>query len=274
MSNVLTRSCCFILLLLGNWTLVAQRGQAEPSKKPNQLLLLQPGATPSPLVLTQRALTVVGQGQVTVPADRAILEFQLGNRNSLSAPEVPGVSLPSASTPSASTVTPETLQPLVTALKEAGVKVEQIESQTNPLENPRLLVTLLKPTREQVQKVVMTVNQTVTRSQQLFLQSIGAAYSVKSCQPLEQSAQRLALTDARRQMTPLAQALRMQVGEILVVTVLPLQGAASSIGCGSKVGVSSSLLGTTDETALPPYNAAAVPEVTVRSQISVTYGMQ
>ncbi|MBD2036899.1 SIMPL domain-containing protein [Leptolyngbya sp. FACHB-321] len=269
MSNVLTRSCCFILLLLGSWTLVAQRGQAEPPKKTNPLLLLQPGATPSPLVLTQRALTVVGQGQVTVPADRATLEFQLGSRSNLSAPELPGVSLPSAST-----VTPETLQPLITALRESGVKAEQIELQTSPLESPRLLVTLLKPTREQVQKVVMTVNQAVTRSQQLFLQSIGAAYSVKSCQPLEQSAQRLALADARRQMTPLAQALRMQVGEILLVTVLPLQGAASSIGCGSKVGVSSSFLATTDETALPPYNAAAVPEVKVRSQISVTYGMQ
>lgn len=269
MSKVLTRSCCFLLLLLGNGTLVAQRGQAETPTKPNQLLLLQPGATPSPLVLTQRALTVVGQGQVTVPADRAILEFQLGSRNSLSAPEVPGVSLPAAST-----VTPETLQPLVTALREADIKAEQIESQTSPLESPRLLVTLLKPTREQVQKVVMTVNQTVTRSQQLFLQSIGAAYSVKSCQSLEQSAQRLALADARRQMTPLAQALQMQVGEILLVTVLPLQGTASSVGCGSKVGVSSSLLATTNETALPPYNAAALPEVTVRSQISVTYGMQ
>lgn len=268
MSNTLTRSCCFILLLLGSWTLVAQRGQAEPSKGSNPLLLLQPGATPSPLVLTQRAFTVVGQGQVTVPADRAILEFQLGSRNSLSAPEEPGVSLASAS------VTPETLQPLVTALRAAGVKAEQIEPQTSPLENPRLLVTLLKPTREQVQKVVMTVDQAVTRSQQLFLQSIGAAYSVKSCQPLEQSAQLLALADARRQMTSLAQALRMQMGEILLVTVLPLQGAASSVGCGSKVGVSSSLLVTTDETTLPPYNAAALPEVKVRSQISVTYGMQ
>jgi len=270
MRHILSGSCYSLLVLLGIWSLTAPSSRAETPREATPLILVQPGTEPTP-VLTQRAITIVGLGQVAVPADRAILEFRLGSRNSLTNLEAPGLSLGSP------VAQPEmTLQPVLRALEAIGVTPDRIEIQSSPLEDPKLLVTLLKPVRQQVQQVVATVNQSVNQSNQLFLQSIGAAYTVNNCLPLEQAARRIALADARRQITPLAQELRVQVGEILLVTVQPLQGSAASLSCGSKVGVgtSSSLLTTSEDTSLPPYNPGDLPEVRVRSQISVTYGIK
>ena len=270
MRHVLNGSCYTLLLLLGTWTLTTPSSWAEAPREAMPLLLVQPGTEPTP-VLTQRAITIVGLGQVAVPADRAILEFRLSSRNSLTNSESPGLALGSPVTQ------PEvTLQPVIKALEAIGVTGDRIEIQSSPLEDPKLLVTLLKPGRQQVQQVVATVNQSLNQRSEFFLQSIGAAYTVNNCLPLEQAARRIALADARRQITPLAQELRVQVGEILLVTVQPLQGSAASLSCGSKVGVgvSSSLLTTSEDTNLPPYNPGDLPEVRVRSQISVTYGIR
>lgn len=227
-------------------------------------------------LLAQRSITVVGQGQVTAPADTALLEFRVSSREPLNASEnrAPGLSLQVNQQ-----VTEEALKPTVTALTSIDVPARDITVQiTSSLQNPKLLVKLNKPTQERIQQVVLTVDRSLQNSTQLFLQSIGAGYSVNSCQLLERSVRRTALRDAQNQIRSLAVEVGVQVGELLYVTAFPLAGSVTSVGCGSKAGVptsGASLLSPTElNEATPPYDPSAKPEVQLRGQVSMTYAIQ
>ena len=219
----------------------------------------------------RRSLTVLGQGQVTAPADSALLEFRFGSRESPSSAEAdsPGISIQDARK-----ISETALKPTVNALTAAGVPARNITIQTSSIQNPKLLVKVDKPTQERLQQVVLTVDQSLKSGKQLFLQSVGAAYAVDRCELLERSARRIALQDAQRQMTTLAQDVKVQLGELLSVTVLPLVGSAASVGCGTKVGVSTSPLSLSTDETTPPYNPSDRPEVQVRSQVSVTHAIK
>ncbi|XHX81014.1 MAG: SIMPL domain-containing protein [Stenomitos frigidus ULC029] len=223
------------------------------------------------MVIERRSLTVVGLGQVRAPADIALLEFRFGSRAALNAPEsnVPGLSIEAARKN-----TETDLQPAVKALTETGTPSRNVSLQTSSLQSPALFVRVEKPTQEGLQKTVLTVNQALKSSQSLFVQSIGAGYAVNSCQFLQRSARRVALRDAQEQLTSLAQEVGVQLGELLSVTVLPFQGSSNSISCGSKVGVSNTLMSIAIDDATPPYNPSDQPEVQVKSQVSVTHAIK
>jgi hypothetical protein len=68
--------------------------------------------------------------------------------------------------------------------------------------------------------------------------------------------------------------ISVQLGELLSVTVLPLQGSSNSTGCGSKVGVPNMPVSIVIDDATPPYNPSDPPEVQVRSQVSVTHAIK
>jgi uncharacterized protein YggE len=223
------------------------------------------------MVIERRSLTVVGLGQVTAPADIALLEFRFGSREALNAPEsnIPGLSIEAARKN-----TETNLQPAVKALTEAGIPARNVSLQTSSLQSPALLVRVEKPTQEGLQKTVLMVNQALKSSQSLFLQSIGAGYAVNSCQSLQRSARRIALRDAQEQLISLAQDISVQLGELLSVTVLPLQGSSNSTGCGSKVGVPNMPVSIVIDDVTPPYNPSGPPEVQVRSQVSVTHAIK
>ena len=223
------------------------------------------------MVIERRSLTVVGLGQVTAPADIALLEFRFGSREALNAPEsnIPGLSIEAARKN-----TETNLQSAVKALTEAGIPARNVSLQTSSLQSPALLVRVEKPTQEGLQKTVLMVNQALKSSQSLFLQSIGAGYAVNSCQSLQRSARRIALRDAQEQLISLAQDISVQLGELLSVTVLPLQGSSNSTGCGSKVGVPNMPVSIVIDDVTPPYNPSGPPEVQVRSQVSVTHAIK
>ncbi len=214
----------------------------------------------------RRSLTVVGQGLVTAPADTALLEFRFGKREQSRTDN----NSPELSIQAARQFTETALQPVVNALKKKGIPASHITIQTGSIQNPKLLVKLDKPTQEGIQDIALTVDQSLRSSQQLFVQGIGAGYSVNRCAPLERSARQIALSDAQNALTTLAQDVAVGLGEILSITVLPLVGPINSVGCGTRIGVPMSPLSFTSDELLPPYNPDDKPEVQVRSQVSVT----
>jgi uncharacterized protein YggE len=277
MHNIATFSSFSAAIAIGLWIGQIPMAQAEPlcQLADNRTIAATPNA-PECLSLPQtgvgrRSLTVVGQGQVTAPADSALLEFRFGSRESPNSAEAdsPGLSIQDARK-----ISEAALKPTVNALTAAGVPARNITIQTSSIQNPKLLVKVDKPTQAQLQQVVLTVDQSLKAGKQLFLQSVGAAYAVDRCEPLERSARRIALQDAQRQMTTLAQDVRVQLGELWSVTVLPLVGSAASVGCGTKVGVTASPLSLTTDETTPPYNPSDKPEVQVRSQVSVMHGIK
>jgi uncharacterized protein YggE len=251
---------------------IAQRTSApvcQPAN-PSALPVQAPRNSCAATVLERRSLTVVGLGQVTVPADIALLEFRFGSREALN----PAESTPGLSIQTARKNTEAALQPAIKALTAAGVPSRNITAQTSSLQSPALLVRVDKPTQKGLQTIVLAVDQASKSSQSLFLQSIGAGYAVNSCQVVQRSARRIALRDAREQLTSLAQEVGVQLGELLSVTVLPLEGSPNSTGCGSKVGVPNMSVPIAIDDATPPYNPSDQPTVQVRSQVSVTHAIK
>ena len=212
-------------------------------------------------LLNQRAMTVVGQGLSTAPADTARLELSLGLRLPVD---------PSGGAPMNPSLE-ELLQPLITVLTASGISRDQIQIQTVQIENPRLFITVNRPTRENLQTLVSQINQSLRQSEALFLQSIGAEYAINNCLFLERRARQAALSDAQTRANNLATDLGVRRGDILLVTEYPILGSSASGACGSKVGVPVSLPFGTASDNLPPYNPAAQTEVQLRSQVSITY---
>ena len=225
-------------------------------------------------VIDKRAITVIGQGQATAPADTALLEFRFASRTPFQPPQAGAT--PSLAQETASLPGEEPLKPVVDALVAIQVPAENIQIQTSTLENPKLLVKVNKPTRERVQEVVRVASSALQNSQTLFLQGISAEYAVNNCQPLERAARRAALRDAETQVKSVALEMGIQLGELLFVTVYPMFSPATVASCGTKIGVpvsvSLGLTGMSEST--PPYNPSAPTEVQMRTQVGITYAIK
>lgn len=222
-------------------------------------------------LLEQRAMTVIGQGQATAPADTARIQFRFASRAPLNTPQA----VAPVETAEGEVVSPVelALQPVVDALVAIKVPPENIQVQTDDPENPKVLVKLDKPTRERVKEVVRAASSVFQGSDNFFIQGIGVEYAVNNCQPLERAARRAALRDALSQANVIALDLGVKVGEILFVTMFPSFGSPASAGCGSKVGVPASPLFAFSE-SMPPYDPSANPEVQLRIQVSITYAIK
>jgi uncharacterized protein YggE len=243
---------------------------------PAKPVVAQPGTNPAPVsngspqsVINQRAITIIGQGQVTAPADTARLEFRLITRDVAQTP-VAGLKLPSESGEEAGTLL--ALKPLVEALVALKVPEKDIQIRANSTETPQVIVNLSKPTKERIEQVVGKVNKAAS-SNQVIVQSVGAVYTVANCQPLEREARKIALSDARNQINSFAQDLGVKIGDVFSVTVFPSSSSASASSCGTKVGVPVSPFALSSET-VPPYDPSVPPQVEVRSQVSVTYSIK
>lgn len=210
------------------------------------------------ILMNQRAITVIGQGLATAPADTAKMEFRLISREPLN---------------SRTALTEAVLKPVVDALIAIEVPSDRMTIQTNPPESFKLLVNIDKPTRTRIQEVVQVVSSALQQSDNLLMQGMSAEYAVNDCQPLERTARRAALRDAQSQIRSTASDLNIKVGEILYMTVYPLVGTPTSATCGSKIGVPlSPLLTLSDST--PPYDPSIPPVVEVRSHVSITYAIK
>jgi uncharacterized protein YggE len=249
--------------------------QTAPPSRPASLQQCSPAQVCEP----PRSLTVVGQGQVTAPADTALLEFRISVREPITADRTvdrtTASSSPGLSIQSLRKFTEDALKPTVEALLKAGVPQRHILIQSSSLQNPKLLVKVEKPTQERLQQIVLSVDQALQPDKRLFLQSIGAVYSVNLCDPLERAARRLAIADAQRQVLGLAQDLSVPLGTLISASTAPLTGSPNSTACGSRVGVALStpnpFMLPASEQSLPPYDPAELPEVKIRSQVTLTH---
>jgi uncharacterized protein YggE len=224
----------------------------------------------TPLGNAPRNITVLGQGQVTAPADMARLEIQIITRNPFGAnAEVPN-QLAVGNQP----LQPAVVQPVVTALQAIGVPAEAITVQVTSSESAEVVILLEKPTRPRVQEVVLTASNVAQKTNRLAVQSIGAEYAVKNCKPLENASRRAALSDAQERVRSLATAVRVRLGTVLQITEFPVAGSPSAFSrCGSKVGTPANPL-SPPSTGVLPYDPAVPTEVRVITQISVTYTIE
>jgi uncharacterized protein YggE len=240
---------------------------------------------------TPQGLTVIGYGQASAKADSATLQLLIADPNAQIHQAVEIRPNGEMATPAP---TPEVdrraqLTPIVDAIKDQGIKDEAIAVQLSPTPNERVNgpygvlvgridLAVSKPTLDKLNKLFDAVQQAAAR-EQLALGQIGASYSVKDCQPLNQNARKAAIEDARANAKTQADLLGIQTGPITasadLVSGSPLTllyGLPVSGGCTPPTPpLNYGDLGL--DVSLPTFNPAAEPTVTVYAQISLTFAI-
>lgn len=219
-----------------------------------------------PSVDKQNAIMVIGQGQVSMPADTARIAFVFSSNNPSGDSEVGSSSKPAKMMP----ITKEFLRPIANALVAIGLSTNTIELYVNSSSFPfnqgsaQVLVKLDKPSRERVQQIV-TVAGTAASNSNLFAQSVDVQYTVKDCLPLETKAYMAAMSDAQNRAKALATAMGVQVRSNPSVAEEPFGRIFSA--CNSEVNLSSFPFGGFTSS----YDPSAPAEVQVWRNIFVTY---
>ena len=215
----------------------------------------------------RRMISVVGQGQASLPADLAQIQFFF-NRNN------PG---PGGKTPEQ--ITEATMKPIVDALVKAGVPANAIQLEINPQEprpygpppqGARMLVELTKPTRGRIRQIINLV-ETTNRSTTKFpyMNQPTSLCGVNDFSVLENAGRQSALNNALNRAKGVAAATNVQLGDILSVMEFPNFNSAFS-PCDSQ----STYRPFGRQNKLTPFNPSAPAEVQIETGVITTYSIK
>lgn len=239
-----------------------------------------------PRVSDRHALMVLGQGQVSVSADTARIEF-LFNRYSPvetppeatvqfktdNAPKPPIDNIEPAPIPEVKPLTKASLKPIVDALIAIGVERDAIDVQTQePMsgDSAKLVVKLDKPTRDRVVRIVTVAKDTASKAEQFVLQSVGVRYLVNDCQALARSAYQAAVKDARNRAEAIAQAMGVRLSNMASVAEPPFYDMLVPL-CSQESSLPSFPFGFGLGGNTSSYDPNAPAIVQLRRDIFVTY---
>lgn len=245
-----------------------------------------------PPVSDRHAIMVLGQGQVSLPADTARMEFLFSNSipsespsstsqtRSLTLRSKQNSPFESQPQPTVTPLTKESFKPIVDALVASGVPANAIEvivtpssSSSFPFPFPgseggaKVVMKLDKPTRDRLQQIVTVVNEAARKNGKIVVKSVNVRYAMKDCQDLVRAAYQAAVKDARNRAEAIAQAMNVQLGKVPSVAesffydlLVPLCSEATELPSFLQFGSSGSR-----------YDPNAPIEVQLRRDIFVTY---
>ncbi|MCL1470810.1 SIMPL domain-containing protein [Argonema antarcticum] len=242
-----------------------------------------------PSVNNRRAIMVLGQGQVSIPAETASVQFTFNSNNPFEPPSLPSLpsltqqseeNTPSEVQPTVEMLTKERLKPIVDALIAIGVPANAIEVSSSssssassfPFPFPatkggvKVLVKADNPTRDRIQQIVNTVNEAASKNGKLVVGSVSVRYAMKDCQTLVRAAYQAAVKDARNRAEAIAQAIGVRLGipsvseSFIYDLFVPLCSETSELPSFLPFGNNTT-----------PYDPNASTEVRLRRDIFVTY---
>lgn len=289
-----------VALSLAGWNHVAARAQgAAPraSRGAANLAQLAPGSEPR--------LTVAGYGEATAPADSALIQLLIGPAQTdfgmgmsgsrigeawavtggssegevLEATPMPGTPMSPADGGVSGPIDGAALEPLLTALEDAGIARDAVEVVVNPIPPApyggpysavaRLEFTIQQPELSAINELMSTVSQTAAEAGLSLIQA-GTSYQVDDCQSLEDEAQQAAIDDARQRAARLAEQLGVTTGETLLASDFGiLSGPSGGESCSSFGESSYTSFGGPGGLFLsvPDFDPSAPAEVTVGKQL-------
>lgn len=214
----------------------------------------------------RRMISVVGQGQASLPADIAQIQFFFNKTG-------PG---PGGKAPAE--ITEATMKPIVDALVKAGVPANAIRVEINPQESRpygpppqggRMLVELTKPTRGRLRQIISLVETTNRNTTKFYMNPATSLCGVNDFSVLENAARQSALNNALNRAKGVAAATNVQLGDILSVMEFPSFGSAFS-PCDSQ----SVYRPFGRQTKLTPFNPSAPAEVQIETGVITTYSIK
>lgn len=224
------------------------------------------------LSVDQPGIVVLGSGEASAPAESGTLQLILravapqGDQASDVAAPALG---PSGQPPA---LTENQVQPVVDALTAAGVSNRSVKVLISPsFGGPfgpgaaQVLVTLTQDKLKLASDLITAASETAGQNG-LNLESVGAGFEVADCDTLIREARQAAATDARARAEALAEVMKLELGEILLVSETPSYGDGSS--CSTPFPGSGG-----NTTYFPSFDPSTKPEVKVYSQLNVTYAI-
>lgn len=211
-------------------------------------------------------ITVVGYAESKAAPDSAIIRLTVGS-------SMEPLSFGSSG-PQLELIAEEDLEPVVKALNDAGVSSDDISLNTfapsnyGPYGAGAAQITFRWSQPDDISSIVQAAQDAVRRDTQYALQNIGVTFTLTECQPLEEDAQRLALSDARNRAERLAAMADVSLGDITAI----------SEAAGFSYGVSSGCAAL--EHAASPYYSLDYPvsnspsEVTITASLQVTFAIR
>lgn len=185
------------------------------------LLLLAPTVSAQTLAPVSGAVTVLGEGSASAPAEQASVVITIGpDTNVYIDYSDPDAVVPEASaTPSAVNVTA-----VIDAIVAYGIPVEDVILVDTPFmgewgsgmtpQPATILVTVTEPTVEGLSDLLEAVR-TSAQAEGLFVNNFGVMYSVADCRALRQEARANAVAIARDEAEDQAAALDITVGDVV-----------------------------------------------------------
>lgn len=245
------------------------------------LFITTPVATAQPAVTTLPGITVLGMGQVSVPAETATIVLMLGSGAYYKDPAM--MEEQPAATPASS---PEVMtEPVIAALVAAGVPETDIELISNPFTGDygpyggpalvTLVFTLQDPDAEQISTILMAGIDAATAGG-MYVNMTSALYGVADCATLEREARAAAIADARDKATVQAELLDVSLGDV-VASRDDVYGAVTYGGVygGIMQNNTCTLRGGFDSMSIlysaPTFDPGVEPSVTVSAYVELTF---
>jgi uncharacterized protein YggE len=176
-------------------------------------------ASATALQQSANGITVTGYGVASVEADSAFLELYFGGYY-VPVPATDDEAVPGGgvSYRSAIAISESDLQPVIDALVDAGAEREDIEllggTYYDPYSNSGTLRVTMR-NLDDIDSLVEAAAEGAGEVQDIYLQGTYVSYTVEDCAALAQTALNEAVTDARERGAALAQALDVNLGEVV-----------------------------------------------------------
>ncbi|MFM7424851.1 MAG: SIMPL domain-containing protein, partial [Elainella sp.] len=211
-----------------------------------------------------KTLYVTGTGQISAPADQAMIMMSF----------YPNSYYSDYSNPDATPAQPQVLASDITNATEAATAAGATNVKVSPdLSSPgsmRIRMVLNQPTPDKVEQLLTAINTAVVKTNRYVSSGATVGYTIRDCQALEASARQAAMTDATERATALAGVSNTRLGEMISVSESVSWGNNYSAICPS----SNDPTIFADLYSLPYYDPAAPAAVRLTYSLSVTYGLE
>ncbi len=215
----------------------------------------------------QPSIVVTGNGEASAPAKSAIMQVVV--RGAID-PAAAGGPVPTIPPP----LTGEQVQPVIDAIVAAGIAEDAIEVKITEgfagTFGPGTAEIRIAIAREELGLMPDLLEAVTAPVDGLTVDAVNAGYEAADCAPLVRRARKAAAVDAEKRARGLAEAVGLELGDILLVAESPVYAGAPGVGCtppspGFQAG------GT--GTYLPVYDPALPAEVEVYAQLNMAYAI-
>ncbi len=213
---------------------------------------------------TSRTLYVTGTGQVSAPADQAVIMLSF----------YPNSYSTDYSNPDAVPAQPQVLPTDMTNATEAATRAGATDVKVSPdLSSPgsmRVRMVLDQPTSDRVEQLLNSVSTAVVKTNRYISSGVTVGYAIRDCKALEANARRVAMADATERAGALATVSSTSLGDMISISESISWGNNYASVCPSTNDPAT----FADLYSLPYYDPASPATVRLTYSLSVTYGLE